>query len=352
MTLFDLGWTDDFARAFDALDLPETHPARVVRRDANRYRVRGDFGVATALVPGRLREMPPPAVGDWLAVERPPHGDLFVIRVVLPRRSTFSRKVAGATTEEQVIAANLDVLALVVGLDGDFNLRRVERYLAQAWNGGALPLVLLNKADACPDADARRLAVEDVAPGVDVHLVSALHGDGLDALGQHLAPGKTVALVGSSGVGKSTLVNRLLGREEARTAAVRADDSRGRHTTTFRELHLLPGGGLLLDTPGLRELQLWASEESLEAGFSDIDALAPGCRFRDCTHRHEPGCAVQQAVEDGRLDAARHASYLKLQKELDYLARRQDASGRAEKQRGKEGAKMIREVNRHNPKRR
>jgi ribosome biogenesis GTPase len=352
--LQELGWAPFFARPFDELNQPHLVPARVARQDKNRYLTLGAGGAGSAILPGTmLAGDERPAVGDWIAVEDQPGGAPAIVRSVLPRRSTFSRKAAGETTREQVIAANIDTVFLVNGLDGDFNLRRIERYATQAWNSGADPVILLNKADVCDDVEGRLVAVEAVAPGVSIHPISARDGLGLDALDPYLGPGRTVAFLGSSGVGKSTLVNHLLGREALQTGAVRADDSRGRHTTTHRELFQLPGGGLVIDTPGLRELQLWGDEEGLQGAFADIEALATRCRFRDCAHEQEPGCAVQAALDEGLLDPGRYGNYLKLRRELDYLARRQDESAaREERQRWKKIHKEYRNIAHHNPKRR
>ena len=354
MTLFDLGWDARWAAHLDALDLPTLRPARVVQQARTRYLVQDPEGVHAAILPGRVLADPHadrPAVGDWVAVSD--GDDLVTIQAVLPRRTAFSRKVPGETTRQHVLVANLDWLLLVVGLDGDFNLRRIERYVSQAWASGATPALLLNKADSCDDVEGRRLAAEAAAPGVDVVPLAARTGDGLDGLQPYLTPGTTVALVGSSGVGKSTLVNRLVGREHMATGAVREDDSRGRHTTTHRELIALPGGALLVDTPGLREVQLWDAGDGIAHGFSDIESIAAACHFRDCAHVHEPGCAVRAAVEAGTLDASRYGSYLKLRREDAYLERRQDEAGRHhEKERGKEMGRMIREIDRYHPKRR
>jgi len=352
MTLSDWGWNAHFASHFDALSLPDAHPARVIHQARTRYLVHGANGAQPAVLPGRILADPSadrPAVGDWVAIE----GDeLAVIQAVLPRQSAFSRKVPGETTREQVVAANLDFVFIVAGLDGDFNLRRIERYVSQAWSSGATPVLLLNKADVCDDVEGRRVASEFAAPGVDVHELAARAGDGLDALTTYLTPGSTVALVGSSGVGKSTIVNCLLGHEKMKTGGVRDDDSRGRHTTTHRELIALSDGGLLIDTPGMREMQLWDTGGGLASGFSDIEALAQECRFHDCAHVHEPGCAVLAAVEADTFDAERYTSYLKLRKETEYLeARQEDAGRQLEKQRGKELNRMIREINQVHPKR-
>jgi ribosome biogenesis GTPase len=357
MTLSDLGWDAQWGAHLDALALPSTRPARVVQQARTRYLVQHADEVSPAVLPGRTLADPHadrPAVDDWVAIDSASGpDDLAVIQAVLPRRTALSRKVPSETTREQVLAANLDHVVVVMGLDGDFNLRRLERYVSQAWASGATPIVALNKADLCNDVEGRRVAAEFAAPGVDVVVLTARSGDGLDVLRPYFSAGTTAALVGSSGVGKSTLVNRLLGRERMATGAVREDDSRGRHTTTHRELVALPGGGLLVDTPGLREVQLWDAGEGVAHGFADVEALAAACRFRDCAHVHEPGCAVQAAVEAGTLDAARLASYHKLQREAAYLEERQDEAGRhLEKQRGKEMGRMIREVDRYHPKRR
>ena len=284
-----LGWDDTFAAAF-APYADRSVPGRVTLEHQKIYRVSTADGEILARVRGRLRHLADrrerfPAVGDWVAVS--PGGaadDEGAIEALLPRRSRFSRKVAGETTEEQVVAANIDTVFLVSGLDHDFNLRRIERYLTTAWDGGARPVIVLNKADLVVDIGDILRQVEGVASGAPIHVMSSKRGEGIDALYAYLGPGQTGAFLGSSGVGKSTLINRLRGDDRQRTAEVRASDSRGRHTTTNRELLELPGGGLLIDTPGMREMQLW--EGSLEDAFADIHALAAGCHFRDCRHDH------------------------------------------------------------------
>ena len=265
-----------------------------------------------------------PAVGDWIVVSPRPGGDRATIHAVLPRRSRLARKVAGVVTSEQVLAANVDTLFLVAGLDGDFNARRIERALVLAWDSGAEPVLVLSKADLCADVPGRVAEVQALAPAASVVATSAREANGLASLGPWLQAGRTVALLGSSGVGKSTLLNRLLGAETQRTAEVRPSDDRGRHTTSHRELFLLPGGALIVDTPGIREIQLWADEEDLEAAFRDIAGLAVGCRFGDCRHEAEPGCAVRSAIDSGDLPEERFANYQKLQAELAHLERRQD----------------------------
>ncbi len=355
LNLSNIGWDDKFEALFEPQRREGRVPARVVKQFRERYVVAGEGGELSAEVSGRFRHEATspsdyPAIGDWTAVELAGPGR-GVIHSVLPRRSVFLRKEAGGITEAQVLAANVDTVFLVAGLDGDFNLSRLERYLTAAWDSGASPVVVLNKSDLRPDLDTARTEVERIAIGAPVVIVGARDGLNLDALEPFLAPGKTVALLGSSGAGKSTLINRLLGEERLQTRPVREDDSRGRHTTTHRELVALPGGALLIDTPGLRELGLWTGDDSLERAFDDIAALAAGCRFADCRHEAEPGCAVRAAVETGALDPRRLESYLKQRKELRYLALKQDerAHRRAEKAVGRRMASMIKEIKRHKP---
>lgn len=327
MNLHDLGWDDGFAAAFEPYD-DECVPARVSAQHRGGYDVLMEAGERRVRPAGRLRHAAAsaadlPAVGDWVALRDE------TIHAVLPRRSAFSRKAAWAPTEEQVLAANLDTVFVVSGLDGDLNPRRLERYLTLAWESGATPVLVLTKADLCDDVGDAMLTVEPVALGVSAHAVSNLTGAGLEELAPYLRPARTVALLGSSGVGKSTLANRLAGEERQATREL-AEDGRGRHTTTSRQLLVLPGGALLVDTPGLRELQLWDADEGIHEAFADLDELAGDCRFNDCAHTHEPGCAVQAAIENGRLPLARLQSYRRLQRELERLARKQDARLRSE----------------------
>ena len=313
------------------------------------YRVYTELGECAAEVTGHFRyqtEDPQafPAVGDWVALQHYREDDLATIHQVLPRTSQFVRKSAGAKTAGQVVAANVDTVFLMSGLDGDFNLRRIERYLVMAWDSGAAPVIVLNKADLCPNLEATLADVAAVAIATPIHAISAAQGTGLDQLDPYLTPGKTVALIGSSGVGKSTLTNYLLGTHQQATQSVRLDDSRGRHTTTHRQLLPLPSGALLIDTPGMRELQLWSTPDGLEETFSDIEALAQDCKFRDCQHQQEPGCAVQAAIASGDLDPKRLTSYQKLLREQQWLEQRQNTHAKINtKRRWKQISKAIRQ---------
>jgi ribosome biogenesis GTPase len=350
--LSELGWSEADASRFAPFAAEGLVPARVVAGHRHFLRVLSAAGESLAEPSGSLKHEASgreelPAVGDWVALRQREGQDRDVIQAVLPRRTAFVRRAAGVRAVAQVLAANVDTVFLVMGLDGDFNPRRLERALVLAWESGASPVVLLNKADVATDVAARRAEIEQVAPGVPVCVVSAKHGQGLEAIVPWLVPGRTVALLGSSGVGKSTLVNRLLGYDKQRTNEVRPDDQRGRHTTSHRELIELPGGALLIDTPGLRELQLWSDGSGLEAAFEEIAELATACRFTDCGHGSEPGCAVRAAVEERRLEPARLASYLKLQAELRALEIREDPlKRRAERGRWKAIYKSLRQSKR------
>jgi ribosome biogenesis GTPase / thiamine phosphate phosphatase len=350
--LEDFGWNSFFQKHFQTLKIPDTVPARVVSESKGSFQVYSQYGELTAKISGRMRyrageEKQYPAVGDWVVI-KPLFGEQKgIIHAVLPRKSKFSRKVAGERTEEQVVSANIDTVFIVSGLDGgrNLNLRRIERYLTLAWSSGATPVMVLNKVDLCSDANLYIRSVEDIAPGVSIYLVSAKQQIGLDALRNYLAKGNTATFLGSSGVGKSALINALLGVEKQETGEVREDDRMGRHTTTKRELILLPGGGIVIDTPGMREIQLWAGEEYLQGTFQDIEVLGKLCRFSDCTHNVEVGCAVREAIDRGDLDPARLESYRKLQNELTYLASREEGNTRLyEKLKWKKIAKWSKEL--------
>jgi ribosome biogenesis GTPase len=330
--LHDLGWDASRAEEFEPYAADNLIPARVAVRHHGPCELLTEHGPLGGIPSGRLTETELPAVGDWTAVRPLPGEKKAVIETVLPRRTTFMRKEAWRRTVEQVVAANVDTVFLMSSLDFDLNVRRLERYLVAAWESGAQPAIVLTKLDLVPDHGEAVRAVEAVALGSAVHAVSAVTGDGMDELEPYLQRGRTVALLGSSGVGKSTLVNRLAGREVMPTRELRSD-GRGRHTTTHRELILLPAGGVLLDTPGMREFQLWAGEEALEGPFGEVVALAAGCRFADCAHEREPGCAVKAALADGSLPQERWDSYRKLQRELQALEVRRDKALQAEQRR-------------------
>ncbi len=333
-----LGWHVDFAGPFQTYAAQGLRPARVAVAHNYLYQVTGPDGELMAEVSGRLRhkgDIPEntPVVGDWVAIKPSQSEQKATIEAVLPRRTSFSRKAAGETTRRQLIAANIDTIFLVCGLDDDFNVRRIERYLVAIQESGASAVIVLNKADACPDLEAARTATAAVATGAPMHLISCLEDDGIAPLKIYVTPGHTIALIGSSGVGKSTIINQLLGVDRQRTRTVRPKDGRGRHTTTQRELIVMPGGGLLIDTPGMRELQLWDSAKALDDAFDDIDGLAADCRFRDCAHGEEPGCAVRAAVDAGQLARLRFENYKGLKQEGAQLQQRRDELARIEEQR-------------------
>ena len=350
MTLEALGWNQDLDRAFQAwADKPDVRPGRVLIEFNYICRVWCEGGEIDAVRSGRLTHRATsrgdlPAVGDWVVVRKLADENRGAITAVLPRRSWFSRRMAGHVTDEQVVAANVDVVFIVMALDDDFSPRRLERYLLLARESGASPVILLTKPDVCVDVPARVAEIAALAGDVPVHVVSPKFDQGLDRVAEHVPAGKTGALLGSSGVGKSTIINRLVGREVQKTRHIRESDSKGRHTTSHRQLVFLPNGGFLIDTPGMRELQLWDVGEAVKETFDDIEALALECRFSDCRHRDEPRCAVKTAVEEGRLSASRLESYVKLQDELEHLARQQDQRAQIEeKRRGKIGAKALRQ---------
>ena len=336
MSLEPFGWNDELDNDFAPLRDRGLVPGRVLVQQRGALVIQTDDGERPARPSGRLRHEAErgelPVAGDWVGVNPGDAGVLGTIEAVLPRRTAFVRKVAGDATVEQVLAANLDAAFVVAALPDGLNVRRLERLLALAWESGATPVVLLTKRDLATDLAGDIATAESVAYGVPVHAISAKTGEGVDELRPYFEPNRTVALLGPSGVGKSSLVNRLLGTERQAVAAIRAD-GRGRHTTTHRELVALPGGGLLLDTPGVRKLALWGGVDSVEDAFADVYALETQCRFNDCAHETEPGCAVLAAVEAGTLAEDRLASYRKLVRELAYLERRRDARLQAEEKR-------------------
>ncbi len=338
--LEDWGWDARWAEAFGGDAAQGRFPARLIEEQRGLFQIMSERGVKSARTPGNMRHKAEgraglPAVGDWVSAESVPNEKVVLIRRILPRRTKLSRKAAGEAMEEQVIAANLDAVLVMTALNADFNARRLERFLTVSRESGAEPVLLLNKLDACAEPAAFLAEARRAAGDAAVVAVSAKTGAGLDALSAWIKPGRTVGLIGSSGVGKSTLVNRLAGNEALKTAETRASDERGRHTTTHRQLFILPGGGILLDTPGMREMQFWDAEQGLKKTFDDIEALAPSCRFKDCAHGSEPGCAVKAAVEAGALAAERLASWAKLRREAAHETARREAPAATEKQKWK-----------------
>lgn len=350
MSILRWGWNGYFEAVWNDGEREDAIPARVIAQGRGAWRVAGDFGECLAEGAGKLRLAAEkgadwPSVGDWVAVALWDQGNAALIQEVLPRRGKFVRKAAGKRIAEHVLAANVDTALLVSALDGDFNPRRIERYLAQCWESGARPVIVLNKADTCGNTQEKAQEMEKVSIGVALCVISAKTGLGSDELQRHLRRGETVVLLGSSGVGKSTIVNRLLGRAIQEVQEVRESDSRGRHTTTARQMFVLPCGALLMDTPGLRELQLWDAEEGISLTFADIDALAARCRFTDCSHATEPGCAVQAAIKEHALDRGRLENWRKLRREQEFLRRKVDPQARQdEKERVKVLMRGIRQI--------
>jgi ribosome biogenesis GTPase len=339
LNLEELGWDAFFAEAFEPHEKNNLIPARVSARHHGPCELFTELGPMGGVPSGKLSDDELPAVGDWVAIRPVPGEKKAVIEAVLPRRTAFTRKEAWQRTVVQVVAANVDTVFVVSAFGGDLNPRRLERYLTAAWDSGATPVIVVNKNDLADDPEAELLEVEPVLMGVSVHSVSAVTRDGLEALDQYLGVGRTIALLGSSGVGKSTLVNHFAGREVLATAETSAS-GRGRHTTSHRELVPLRSGAVLLDTPGMRELQLWAGEEVLDTTFGEISELASKCRFSDCAHEQEPGCAVRDALSNGTLAEERFTSYRKLQRELRALEIRKDNRLRSEAR--KERARFAR----------
>jgi len=327
------GWNETRENEFREYRERGWIPGRILLEHKRMYRVWTEQGELLGELSGKLRFEADergdlPAVGDWVAVAPRAAEGKATVHAVLTRRAKFSRKAAGAETVEQIVAANVDVVLLVASMNRDFNVRRLERYLLLAWESGARPVIVLTKMDACDDPEAYVSQATAVAMGVPVVPASAERGDGMDAVRAYVAPGTTVALLGSSGVGKSTLANALLGADAQKVSGVREKDARGRHTTTHRELFVVPGGGLLIDTPGMRELQLWDAADAASAAFDDVASLAERCRFSDCGHVAEPGCAVREAIAQGKLDAGRLQSYRKMASEAAYAARKEQEKRR------------------------
>ncbi|MBN1481048.1 ribosome small subunit-dependent GTPase A [candidate division KSB1 bacterium] len=356
MNLFDLGWNDFFQAHYHEYSHGELSRARVSLQQKKHYRVIGEFGEKDAVIAGKLRHTAEsmadfPVIGDWVLTKNTPNEDKAIIQHILPRRTkisrdTTTRKGRQQIADEQVLVANVDTIFLVAALNEELNPRRIERYLTVIWDSGAQPVLLLNKADLCNSVEEIVEYLKEITIGVDIHVLSATEGSGVSVLHNYLSSGKTVALLGSSGVGKSTIINRILGAEKFKVAETGEYKDKGRHTTTHRELVVLQGGGILIDNPGMRSIQLWDGEEGLIKSFDDIEQIAAYCRFNDCQHINEPDCAVLRAVAEGELSPDRYESYLKLQGEIAYRARKENwVTRQNSKKRWKSISKSIRQIN-------
>ena len=347
MKLETLGWNNFFEACFATHHEHRLLPGRVSIQHKDRYVLFTEEGEVGAKVSGKFRFdvsglQDFPAVGDWVAYEIDSGDQSAVIHHVLERKSKFSRKVAGDRPDEQILAANIDIVFLVMGLDGNYNLRRLERYLTVAEETEARSVIVLNKSDLCSHLVECTQEVLSIAHGINVVVMSALRAEDVAPIRSLLTPGITGVLLGSSGVGKSTITNQLLGKEHSQVQSVRGTDSHGRHTTPHRELLVLPNGGIIIDTPGLRELQLWSGEDGLHDSFDDIEELATNCRFRDCRHEAEPGCAVKLAIQGSTLEPERYESYQKLQREIQFqITKNNSTAKRLEKERDKKMANQM-----------
>lgn len=352
MNLSELGWDRHFEEQFEPFQQKDVISGRIAVQHKTNYVVFTANGEIRTTTAGKLRHKVVgrgelPVVGDWVVVRIQNQETLGAIVHVLPRKTKFSRKSAGIETEEQVLAANIDTAFWVSSLNKVLNPRRIERYLVTVWEGGAQPAIILNKADLCDNNEERAEEVASIAPGVPIHILSAKERTGLDELEPYLDAGKTIVLIGPSGVGKSTIINKLAGRDVQRTGEIREEDDRGKHITAARNLIVLPRGGLIIDTPGIRELQLWDAFEEPALSFDDIEEYARRCRFSDCSHESEPDCAVIQAVQDGLIPEKRLENFLKMRREYEVISERKTQRGKLEeKRRAKILSKHIRRFSR------
>ena len=340
MELKELGWNSFFQNHFKQFEDGKNIPARVSSIRKDTYQVFSEKGELRAKILGKIYNRSHsksdfPVIGDWVVLDFDPSSDFSSISAILPRQSRFSRKVSGSRKrkssgiiDEQIIAANIDTVFIIMGLDRDFNVRRIERYLTLVFDSGANPVILLNKSDICKDTEDKIIKIESIALGIPIHTLSAKNHVGLDLLLKYLQKGQTVALVGSSGVGKSTLINSLLGEQRQKVENLSQSGRKGQHTTTTREMIFVPSGGMIIDNPGLREIQLSADQDGLKESFKDIEEIAQYCRFNDCQHDEEPNCSVKAAIEDGTIDANRYHNYLKLKQELWYLDQSKNKTSR------------------------
>lgn len=331
MKLKNLGFNAFFQKHLENCQLEKCSVGRICAEYKENYKLFSEFGELNANISGKFRNNCTkredfPAVGDWVLFDYIENENKAIIQEVCPRKSKFSRKVAGQQTQEQIIASNVDFAFIVCALNYDFNLRRIERYLSLIWQSGATPVVILTKSDLCSNVQDKISEVENIALGVGIHAISNISVDGIEVLQKYFVDNKTVVLLGSSGVGKSSLINNLAKENIMKVNVLRSNMEKGRHTTTHKQMILLPNGGLIIDTPGIRELQLWDAEDGISQAFSDIEELAKSCKFGDCTHINEPDCAVQKAIKVGIIDASRLDNYLKVQKEQQYLTIRQTQS--------------------------
>ena len=333
MELKQLGWNNYFEEKFKAFEEKGYKAGRIFAEHTHLYKVKTEQGEVLGEISGKLRYEASdredyPAVGDWVAISVREDESRATIHGILPRKSKFSRKIAGLVTEEQILAANIDTVFLVNALNTDFSIRRIERYLILAWESGANPVIVLSKADLCEDIEEKITQVEIVAMGVPIAVTSSVEGTGMNEIDKYLREGATIALLGSSGVGKSSLINYLMGNEVQKVNAVREFDGKGRHTSTNRETFILPSGALIIDTPGMREIQMWEGDEGISEAFEDVEQYAKKCRFFDCKHHREPGCAVREAINNGLLSENRYESYKRLQKEIEFIERKQIMASR------------------------
>ncbi|SCY34246.1 ribosome small subunit-dependent GTPase A [Alkaliphilus peptidifermentans] len=329
MNLKMLGWNDFFQEGYNNSQSEGYEMGRICVEHKHIYRIYTRIGEVIGEISGKMRFHANgmndyPAVGDWVLINLREEEKKATINGIIPRKSKISRKVAGNETEEQILAANFDTVFIVSSLNKDFNVRRIERYLIMAWESGGSPVIILSKADLCDNIDEKIEELLPIALGVPIHIISSVDGIGMREIEQYFGMGKTVAVLGSSGVGKSTLINHLAKKEVLEVQNIREVDDRGRHTTTHRQLVILPSGGIIIDTPGMREFQLWDGDEGVNDTFEDINSLALNCKFNDCSHEAEPGCAVKTAIKDGNLLESRYKSFKKLEKELIHFEKRKN----------------------------
>ena len=352
MDLQELGWDRFFQDHFTEYERAGLNPARVISEHKHIYRVCAWQGQFDAALAGRIdynarSKCDYPTVGDWVAVKIVPNESKMLIKAVLPRKSRFIRKSVGKNSiDQQLVAVNIETAFLVTSLDAEFNLRRLERYLVMTWDSGAKPVIVLNKSDICRDIQCYISQIRSIAPAVPVHPISATENEGIEPLFKYLGSGKTVSLLGSSGVGKSTIINRILGFERQPVAPVREQDRKGKHTTTYRELIVLPKGGAIIDNPGMRQLHLWGAGDGITQTFDDIEEIALECRFRDCRHFHEPDCAVIKALKEGKIREQRVNNFRKLKEEIKLLDIRQEQNIKA-KERAKSAKQEKRKLKKH-----